>query len=107
MKTQKRTDYVKFRATEEEKKELKTLAKAHGFKNNVSEYLRQAGLQPRITNRANIEIISQLAKINADQVRLGNLLKMALSSDNGADVSDLIAKIKQTQVDIQEAVCSL
>ncbi len=90
------------RVTEEEKKKLLELAQAHGL--SLSEYLRQAGLVQEITHRTDIETVVQLAKINADQARLGNLLKLAIDNENFKEVDQLITEIRRTQQTLKDAV---
>ena len=51
-----------------------------------------------------METVLHLAKINADQARLGNLLKLAIDHDNYLEVERLIAEIRQTQQQLKDAV---
>ena len=51
-----------------------------------------------------METVLHLAKINADQARLGNLLKLAIDHDNYFEVERLIAEIRQTQQQLKDAV---
>lgn len=90
------------RVTEEEKERLLSLSQAHGL--SLSEYMRQAGLAKEITHRTEVETVLQLARINADQARLGNLLKLALDHDNALEVEKLINEIRRTQQDLKAAV---
>lgn len=92
------------RVTEEEKARLNELAQAHGL--SLSEYMRQAGLVQEITGRTEIETVLRLAKINADQARLGNLLKLVLDTKGTSDtaIERLINEIRQTQQLLKEAV---
>lgn len=98
----KKSEVVPIRVTPEEKERLQELAQAHGLK--LSEYMRQAGLIQEITSRTEVETVLQLAKINADQARLGNLLKLAIDMENGVEVERLITEIRQTQHELKEAV---
>ncbi len=101
-KTKNKTETLKIRVTPNVKKRLQELAKVHGFK--LSEYMRQAGLIQEITSRTEVETVLQLARINADQARLGNLLKLAIDMENNLEIEQLIAEIRQTQQQIKEAV---
>jgi len=102
IKKQGKTQVVPIRVTPEEKERLLELAQAHGLK--LSEYMRQAGLIQEITSRTEVETVLQLAKINADQARLGNLLKLAIDMENYSEVEQLIAEIRQTQQELKKAV---
>ncbi|MBU0910764.1 MAG: hypothetical protein KKA54_11115 [Proteobacteria bacterium] len=93
---------IPIRVTPAEKKRLLELAQAHGLK--LSEYMRQAGLVQEITSRTEVETVLQLARINADQARLGNLLKLAIDMENNVEIEQLIAEIRQTQQQLKDAV---
>ena len=93
---------IPIRVTSDEKNRLRVLAKAHGLK--LSEYMRQAGLAREITSRTEIKTVLKLAKINADQARLGNMLKLAIDFENIKDIEKLITEIRQTQQLIKDAV---
>ncbi|MCJ7602140.1 MAG: hypothetical protein MUO63_11675 [Desulfobulbaceae bacterium] len=93
---------IPIRVTAAEKNRLLELAQAHGLK--LSEYMRQAGLVQEITSRTEVETVLQLAKINADQARLGNLLKLAIDRENNVEIEQLIAEIRQTQQQLKDAV---
>lgn len=95
-------DVIPIRVTPAEKSRLLELAQAHGLK--LSEYMRQAGLVQEITSRTEVETVLQLAKINADQARLGNLLKLAIDMENNVEIEQLIAEIRQTQQQLKDAV---
>jgi hypothetical protein len=90
------------RVTPEEKERLLTLAQAHGLK--LSEYMRNAGLAQEITSRTEVETVLQLAKLNADQARLGNLLKLAINFEDSKNFEKLVGEILRTQQDIKAAV---
>jgi Fic family protein len=106
MNTKKReyTERVNLRVTKTEKEKLLQLAQAHSLK--LSEYLRQAGLAQELKGRTEIEAIITLAKINADQARLGNLFKLALDGGSGDanDLETIIREIKKTQRLLNETV---
>lgn len=95
-------DVIPIRVTPAEKSRLLELSQAHGLK--LSEYMRQAGLVQEITSRTEVETVLQLAKINADQARLGNLLKLAIDMENNVEIEQLIAEIRQTQQQLKDAV---
>ncbi|MCD4754510.1 MAG: hypothetical protein K8R75_01705 [Deltaproteobacteria bacterium] len=97
-----KTMVIPIRITPAEKNRLLDLAQAHGL--SLSEYMRQAGLIHEITSRTEVETVLQLAKINVDQARLGNLLKLAIDQDNTREVEQLIADIRQTQQQLKDAV---
>ena len=93
---------IELRVTPEDKKQLKKLAKAHAM--SLSEYLRQAGLMQEIKSRTEIETTLELAKMNADQARLGNMLKLAIDSENEEEIEKLIAEVRRTQKVIRETL---
>lgn len=97
-----KTHVIPIRVTPAEKSRLLELAQAHGLK--LSEYMRQAGLVQEITSRTEVETVLQLARINADQARLGNLLKLAIDMENNVEIDRLIAEIRQTQQQLKDAV---
>ena len=96
---------IELRVTPEDKKRLKELAQAHAM--SLSEYLRQAGLMQEIASRTEIEITLELAKMNADQARLGNMLKLAIDSGNEPEIERLIAEVRGTQQTIRETLESI
>jgi len=93
------------RVTPEEKARLIRLAQAHAM--SLSEYIRQAGLLREITSRTEIETTLQLAKMNADQARLGNMLKLAIDSENEQEIERLISAVRRTQQTICETLESI
>ena len=96
---------IELRVTPEDKKRLKELAQAHAM--SLSEYLRQAGLMQEIASRTEIETTLELAKMNADQARLGNMLKLAIDSGNEPEIERLIAEVRRTQQTIRETLESI
>ena len=98
----KKIERIEVRVTPEEKKKLRELANTHGMK--LSEYMRQAGLVQEITSRTEIETVLQLAKLNADQARLGNMLKLAIDFEDFPKIEKLINEVRQTQQQIKDAV---
>ena len=101
--------------TPEEKVRVK--AKADQLRLSVSEFLRSLALGYRVPDPnefAAAQAIGDLLKINADQARLGNLLKLALdvgdedlSPATIASINDLVADIRRTQATIRAGVESL
>lgn len=96
----------------EEAEAIEATAKAVGL--SVAAYLRQVGLgyQPRgLVDRDQVE---KLLKINADQGRLGGLLKLWLSQDKRLDgfdrgqisqaVREALRRIESTQEEIKKVV---
>ena len=53
---------------------------------SVASYLRELGLGYQPTSNLDAKLVMQLAAINADQSRLGNLLKLALSNPEKLDL---------------------
>lgn len=69
---------------------------------SVSAYLRAAGLGKPIHATVDLAAIEALAKVNADQGRLGGLLKLWLTDQPGrgvpaSDVRALLARIEALQ----------
>jgi hypothetical protein len=62
----------------EEEEAIKENARQAGL--SVAAYLRNVGMGYRIQGVIDAELVGQLAKINADQGRLGGLLKLWLSN---------------------------
>ena len=97
----------------EEKAEL--VAKAGAANLSISDYIRRivTGMQVPAPERANT--IRDLLKVNADQARLGNLLRLALdddgwrvdTTDETLDVESLIVKIRNTQAELKSIVKDL
>ena len=100
-----KTKKIEIRVAVEDKKRLKELAQAHAM--SLSEYLRQAGLMQEIASRTEIETTLELAKMNADQARLGNMLKLAIDSENEHKIERLIAEVRRTQQTIRETLESI
>lgn len=96
---------IRARVTENEKLKLQELATAHGL--SLSEYLRRAGLSQEVIHRTEVKAVVELAKINADQARIGNLLKMAFDGDDSLGVDQLIAEIRHTQQVLKAVVSRL
>lgn len=101
--------------TPEERASVDVLAKQ--LRLNRSELLRRLVLGHRLPNPddfAAAQGIRDLLRINADQARLGNLLKLALDESDGkwptavvAQIGALAAAIEATQADLKAGVKAL
>ncbi len=87
---------------------------ADQLKLSVSELLRRLALGHRLPDPEDFALahaIRDLLRINADQARLGNLLKLALDDDPGpaqrARIESLIAEIAHVQMAIKAGVHAL
>lgn len=89
--------------TNEERANVDALADQ--VKLSVSELLRRLALGQRLPNPndfAGAQAIRDLLKINADQARLGNLLKLALNEIDGPVNPAMVARIDGLVVEIQD-----
>lgn len=103
---------IKVWVTPTEKKAITDNAKLHGL--STSAFLRNVGLGIQVTGKLDQALVMELAKLNADQGRLGGLLKLWLSDDrklaqfNQAQVIDTIEgvleKIYQMQLTLLDKV---
>lgn len=91
-------------ATAEERAEIQRLALATGM--SQSGYLRTVGLGYEPASAFDADAVLALARIHADQGRLGGLLKMSLSQGEGAsnDFSALVRELRETQAKLLEAI---
>jgi hypothetical protein len=94
-------------ATSVERTEIQRRAKATAL--SQSAYLRTVGLGFEPKSIYDSEAVMALAKVNADQGRLGGLLKMWLSHRKGegapaTDVFRLLNEIRDVQRDLAKAV---
>ncbi|MGE4278197.1 MAG: conjugal transfer protein TraJ [Magnetospirillum sp.] len=90
--------------TPEELEKVTTMA--NQFKLSISEMLRRFALGETLPNPGTFEgaqAIRHLLAVNADQARLGNLLKLALDESNGTWPDTLVARIDTLAVEIQQA----
>jgi hypothetical protein len=74
---------------------------------SVSAFLRAAGLNQPIRSVLDHDAIMTLAKVNADQSRLGGLLKLWLSEQarqgvSGTDIRQLLDRIGEAQAKLAE-----
>lgn len=72
----------------EEKQTIEAKAQACGL--STSAYLRNIGTGLPIQSRLDHAAIADLAKVNADQGRLGGLLKLWLTNDEKLKLSDRV-----------------
>lgn len=80
-------------------------AMADQFKLPVSEMLRRFALGetlPDPSTFAGAQSIRDLLKVNADQARLGNLLKLALDESDGTWPAPMLARIDGLMAQIQD-----
>lgn len=66
--------------TPADKRAIEANAKAHGL--TVATYLRQLGLQRPVAGILDLQAVNELARVAADQGRLGGLLKLFLTMDD-------------------------
>lgn len=92
-----------------EREAIQARAQSAGL--SVSAYLRSLGIgsQPRANTALNHEQVLALAKVNADQGRLGGLLKMWLVDRPGRGASEtevrrLLREIQQMQEQLADVV---
>jgi hypothetical protein len=93
-----------------ERAEIETRAQAAGL--SVSSYLRAAGLGHPLRSVLDHDAVMALAKVNADQGRLGGLLKLWLSQRPGdgapeTDVRQLLHGIEDLQGALAKVVARL
>ena len=101
--------------TPSEKKIISANAKACGMSNSA--YLRQVGLGMPIKSILDHKSIADLAKVNADQGRLGGLLKLWLMSDSklkpydrarlSMNIIKMLEEIKRLQALLLEKATSI
>lgn len=94
----------------EEKQEVVALAKQARL--TASELTRRLVLGKKLPDTKRHEMVIELVKVNADQARLGNLLRMALMEEDfelpeGLDLESLFDKIRETQEVIKTKVKEL
>jgi hypothetical protein len=90
-------------ATAEERTEIQRLARATGL--SQSAYLRTVGLGYEPASVFDADAVLALARIHADQGRLGGLLKLSLSQESAAnDCSDLVRQLRETQATLLQAI---
>ncbi|WP_096704150.1 conjugal transfer protein TraJ [Magnetospirillum sp. 15-1] len=99
---------IKVSFTDEEMERVRK--QADQFKLSISEMLRRFALGERLPDPstfAGAEAIRNLLKVNADQARLGNLLKLALDESDGTWPPAMVARIDALRVEIGEVQAAL
>ena len=91
--------------SDDERARIEQRAAAAGL--SVSAFLRAAGLHQPIRSVLDHEAVVALAKVNADQGRLGGLLKLWLSGEAGegvsaTDIRQLLDRIGEAQAKLAE-----
>jgi hypothetical protein len=99
-----REPFIKVVASAAERAEIKRLAWAASL--SMSAYLRTLGLNWKPKSTLDCRAILALAKVNADQGRLGGLLKLWLSERPGqgaptTDVRRLLKEIENAQAELR------
>ena len=94
----------------EERKAIQQRAAAAHL--SVSAYLRAVGLHRTIRTTIDRTAIEMLSKINADQGRLGGLLKLWLTDQPGRgvparDVREVLSEIQALQEQLSESAAKL
>jgi hypothetical protein len=87
--------------TPDERAELEERSRQAGLR--MSAYLRAAGMSTQIRSVLDLKTVGELAKVNADQGRLGGLLKMYLQ-DRDPDrrtAQRLLAEIEAVQSELR------
>ncbi len=98
---------MKVFVTEEERSRIEARAQASGL--SVSAFLRAAGLGHPIRSTLDYAAVTELAKVNGDQGRLGGLLKLWLVDRPGQgapmmEVRRLLKRIGELQGRLAEVV---
>jgi hypothetical protein len=112
IETRKGNTPIKVWVTPSEKKAIETSAMNCGM--STSAYLRQIGFGMPIKSILDQNSIADLAKVNADQGRLGGLLKLWLTNDEklksydraklSVSITKLLGEIKRLQTVLFEKV---
>lgn len=101
---------MKVSVSASERAEIEARATAAGL--SVSSYLRAAGLGHPVRSALDHEAVTALAKVNADQGRLGGLLKLWLASRPGEGASErevrrLLGEIEALQGELAKVAAQL
>lgn len=99
--TRKNSRHLRVPVLPEEEIAIKEQAKTAGL--SISAYLRNLALGYEIRSMLDLENIHRLAKINADQGRLGGLLKMWLTNHEKLKGYDA-EQLKQTILGVLERI---
>lgn len=103
-------EQIKSYVTTAEKEEVSALAKQARI--TVSELVRRTVLGRKLPDTKRHEMVIELVKVNADQARLGNLLRMAVMEEDfilpdGLDIESLFDKVRATQEIIKSKIKEL
>jgi hypothetical protein len=96
---------MKVFVTDDERARIEQRAASAGL--SVSAFLRAAGLHEPIRSVLDHEAVIALARVNADQGRLGGLLKLWLSRESGqgvsgTDIRQLLDRIGEAQAKLAD-----
>jgi hypothetical protein len=96
---------MKVFVTDDERARIEQRAAAAGL--SVSAFLRAAGLHEPIRSMLDHDAVIALARVNADQGRLGGLLKLWLSREPGqgvpgTDIRQLLDRIGEAQAKLAD-----
>ena len=102
--TRDRNHALQVYVTPDERAALEANARQAGLR--MSHYLRVAGMNGNIRSVLDLEAVSALAKVNADQGRLGGLLKMYLQErdPDRRTAERLLVEIEAMQGQIKAAL---
>lgn len=107
----KKTVNKQIRMTPEEADEIEARAAAFGV--SLPQYMRDCAMDRPLRSAVDFRAVKTLARLNADQGRLGGLLKKWLTGDwqladgfNG-DVGALLREIAKVQTEIRVAIKTL
>ena len=109
--SRKKTINRQVRMTPEEFEVLSAKAATYGVK--LPQYLRDCGMERPLRSLAEQRVFSVLSQLNADQGRLGGLLKLWLTEEERSaqgwnrDIKELLEGIKLNQEQISAALGSL
>lgn len=100
-----RINHLQVTVNADERQRIKARAAAAGL--SVSGYLRAAGLGQPVRSALDHAAVAELAKLNADQGRLGGVLTQWLADPSGRgtpqrDVSRLMDQIRDLQAQLAE-----
>ena len=105
-----RINHLQVIVNSEERKAIQQRAAAANL--SVSAYLRTVGLHRTIRTTVDRRAIEMLSKVNADQGRLGGLLKLWLTDQPGRgvaakDVREVLSEIQALQGQLSESAAKL
>jgi hypothetical protein len=112
MKKERRKEAIRVWVNKEEKTAIESMVDQVNS-NSTSSYLRSLGLGYEPKSKLEKMAVLELAKINADQGRLGGLLKMLLTNEerhtheNRKQILQVLADIEATQEHLLRIVDSL